>query len=155
MPIKRQSLKTVEFSCTQERCSCGHLENTDCASPLMLSIMRCAHWNAVVILKWNIILISFFLPGLWTPASTGEFHRLGHCRGKWRGHMSALCQLHLPKQWLNPWNTGPIYGIRRYDDYYWLLFSSNHWFAFRYCKIPQGERTLLSFCSLVTPLSSF
>ena len=28
--------------------------------------------------------------------------------------MSALGQLHLPQQWPNLRNTGPIYGIRRY-----------------------------------------
>ena len=42
------------------------------------------------------------------------FHRLGHCCGRWGWHMSALCQLHLPQPWPNLWNTGPIYGIRRY-----------------------------------------
>ena len=44
------------------------------------------------------------------------FHRLGHCCGRWGWHMSALCQLHLPHQWPNLRNTGPIYGIRRYLD---------------------------------------
>ena len=42
------------------------------------------------------------------------FRRLGHCRGRWRWHMSALCQLHPPQQWPNLRNTGPIYGILRY-----------------------------------------
>ena len=29
--------------------------------------------------------------------------------------MSALCQLHLPQQWPNLRNAGPIHGIRRYS----------------------------------------
>ena len=46
--------------------------------------------------------------------NTGEFHRLGHCRGRWRWPMSALCQLHLSQQWPNLRNIGPIYRILRY-----------------------------------------
>ena len=42
------------------------------------------------------------------------FRRLGHCRGRWRWQLSDLCQLHLPQQWPNLWNIGPIYGILRY-----------------------------------------
>ena len=54
------------------------------------------------------------------------FHRLGHCRGRWRWDISALCQLHLPQQRPNLRNIGPIYGIRRYKKLHGSsILSSN------------------------------
>ena len=51
------------------------------------------------------------------------FHRLGHCCGRWRWPMSVLCQLHLPQQWPNLRNTGPIYGILRYKIACFMMLS--------------------------------
>ena len=66
--------------------------------------------------------------------ATGRFRRLGHCCGRWGWHVSALGQLHLPQQWPNLWNTGPIYGIRRYTCSWWQkLRLAVTWISCRRC----------------------
>ena len=74
------------------------------------------------------------------------FHRLGHCSGRWGWHVSALCQLHLPQQWPNLWNTGlvrttgPIYGIPRYFNV-WLIKLCAQMFLEKHSRRLKGQKS--------------
>ena len=68
------------------------------------------------------------------------FHRLGHCCGRWRWPVSALCQLsaavaqsmkHWPNLWNSPLTATNTYSLRRFQlpdlQYIWVESCQNRY----------------------------